>query len=50
VRRNIENARRTYDDVLRLLPNVALTIEEDLQVQQGLAELQYRLHAKENGQ
>jgi hypothetical protein len=50
VRRNIESARRTYDDVLRLLPNVALTVEEDLQVQQGLAELQHRLQAIENVQ
>ena len=50
VRRNIENARRTYDHVLRLLPEVALTVEKDQQVQQEMAELQYRLQAIENGQ
>jgi uncharacterized coiled-coil DUF342 family protein len=50
VRRNIESARRTHDDVLRLLPNVALTVEEDRQVQQELTELQYRLQAIENVQ
>jgi hypothetical protein len=50
VRHNIENARRTYDHVLRLLPDVALTVENDQQVKQEMAELQYRLQAIENVQ
>ena len=48
MRRNIESARMTYDRVLRLLPDVALTIEEDQQVQQELTELLQRLQAIEN--
>jgi hypothetical protein len=48
VRRNIESASRTYEHVLGLLPSVALTVEKHRQVQQELAELQYRLQAIED--
>jgi hypothetical protein len=47
VRRNVDSARRTYDHVLTVLPTVDLTIEIHRQVQQELAELQYRLRAIE---
>jgi hypothetical protein len=47
-RRNIESARKTYDHVLRLLPSVTLTVDKHRQVQQELAELQYRLQASED--
>jgi hypothetical protein len=33
-----------------VLPDVALTVEKDQQVQQEMAELQYRLQAIENEQ
>jgi uncharacterized coiled-coil DUF342 family protein len=47
VHRSIESARRTYEHVTALLPNLDLTLEKHRQVQQELAELRYRLQALE---
>lgn len=47
-RRNIETARNTYDQILQLLPDAALTAEEWRRVRRELAELHYRLQAIEH--
>jgi hypothetical protein len=48
VRRHIETARRTYDHILELLPDAALSGEQQRRVRRELAELHYRLQAIED--
>ena len=43
--RNLQNARRVYDTVMRLLPRISPSVEERAALEDKLAELKRRLSA-----
>lgn len=47
VQRNVENARKAYEAILRHMPKLILTAAEDQEIRSKLSELKRRLDAAE---
>lgn len=47
VQRNLENARKAYETVIRLMPKLAFTAAENQEIRSKLSELKRRLQAAE---